>query len=247
MYIHQWTGPGWLKQALDAAPKAVVSSFESICQRLDLTSALGAGESVNGETQAAAPTAGSVLLTKLLGSLAEASKKAIALDGTGEADTLASEWQQLQGLWSAADASGFATAEVDAIGSLLKLGEATLSDEVAIARGKMDDSDHRAAPDMVVAHPALRAFWRRNFHAEKVTWQRFWEAFPASLGEELELNPEGPLGLGGLMGDEETSSNFRAAVEAYTAQGMRMPAQARLVMCIHKGKAVGRWGLAGVR
>lgn len=54
---------------------------------------------------------------------------------------------------------------------------------------------------------------------EQVTWEVFWEAFPAKLAEELEADPEGPLGLGGLMGEADIAAAMRDAVQAYVGEG----------------------------
>ena len=209
--MEHWTLPGWLKHALDAVPKEVSGGFEGACAGLTVRN------EVNSRLEAIGMMEGAQLnaLHEFLERIAEQTK-----DFGDAQDDLLESWQNLQGLWGAAEESSFGHAEVEAIQEVLKVGEASLSDELSYARGLMkSDPFKRTSPAALVAHKGLQVFWRRCFMADKIPWASFWEAFPSKLGEELERDPEGLLGLGGLMGDEETSSALRKAVETYAAAG----------------------------
>lgn len=209
--MEHWTLPGWLKHALDAVPRDVSEGFEKACAQLSVQS------DVNSRLEAVGMMEGAQLqaLHRALETLAEDTK-----NFGDAADDLLESWQHLQGLWGAAEESSFGHAEVAAIQEVLKVGEASLSDELSNARGLMrSDPFKRTSPAGLVVHQGLQTFWRRCFLADKVSWPAFWAAFPSKLGGELERDPEGLLGLGGLMADEDTSGALRKAIETYVISG----------------------------
>jgi hypothetical protein len=187
-YIHTWSQPGWLKAALDEPPKAVTLAFEAHCARLDIAPVLGVPHSE--ALKLALSSDGRSAFGTLLPRLAELAKHAMVL-GDSE-DRLGSDWQHVQGMWAAVDASGFAgEAELAALSALLGVGEATLSEEVAAAQALYAEGSTSAAwrvAETAIAHPVIRALWARTFEADKVSWEAFVGAASAGGLSILDLN-----------------------------------------------------------